>query len=165
VSARTYFRVYVYACPEDQRTAVARLLREQEGLDYEYLDQGPEDKTEISLTEPLSTSEWNMDSSSNDLARKLIEAAPGASWRMWHDADCGRLGAFHACTPELGLFGPADCDSSGDVQLSASDLTEKLSALRGASGRAYREALEAAYGKPWRLDYDLHLARQRDGVS
>jgi hypothetical protein len=84
---------------------------------------------------------------------------------MWHDADCGQLGELHAYTPELGLFGPVDCDSSGDVLLSASDLTEKLSSLRGAAGRTYRETLEAALGKRWRLDYDLHLARQRDGLA
>lgn len=165
MSARTFFRIYVYACPESQRAALARLLREEEALDYEYVNQGPESKTEISLTEPLSTSEWNMDSGSGGLVGGLLEVAPGASWQMWRDADCGRLGELHAYTPNLGLFGPADCDSSGDVQLSASDLAKKLSGLRGAAGRTYRETLEAALGTPWRKDYDLHLARQRDGVA
>jgi hypothetical protein len=160
VTDRTWFRVHVYACPDDQFEAVAKLLLDDEGLAYEYVDVDVDDIADagVSLNDPLTAAEWPTEHSIEPLAVKLREAAPGASWVMWTDPSSGGLGQLCAYAPELGPYGPVACDAGGDVVFTLAQVVtaiEQGTRPGEASGQGALVVYEAM-GGPWKYDWEAH---------
>jgi hypothetical protein len=152
---RTWFRVHVYACPDDQIEAVAKLLLDDEGLAYEYVDVDVGDNG-VSLNDPLTAAEWPTDHSIEPLAVKLREAAPGASWVMWTDPASADPGQLCAYVPELGPYGPAACNAGGDVLFTLAQVVaaiEQITRPAALSGQVALAVYEAM-GGPWEYDWE-----------
>jgi hypothetical protein len=143
-SERPYFRIQVYACPAGQEQAALWVLEEAFNAGNAFDDTGCLDFAEPYNAEDMPTG------ADGEIAQALIAAAPGASWVAWTDPVGTNPGQLRAYTPELGLYGPADCDAGGDVIFTLAD-------VKAAGGRV---DLYQAMGGPWKDDFDDWEARQ-----
>ena len=82
-----------------------------------------------------------------DLATRLVEAAPGASWYMWDEPEDG-TGTLHAYTPERGRF-TAPCTNGGDVVLTREEILAYIKERLGHCPRGIEQAIKDATGQPW----------------
>jgi Protein of unknown function (DUF3145) len=140
MSDRTNFQVYVYECPEDQREAAAAAI-----TDIYDPDEGSTDD----LAEGITVYEARV-GTADEVAAKLREAAPGASFYLWEDPCYEWLGDMYAYTPELGIF-TAACDSYGEPVFK---LSEVVVVVREAKGML--PVIQRKMGAPWREDWAAH---------
>jgi len=136
---RTCHQVYVYDCPKDQVRAV------QEVLEGYFWEQGPRGGR-ISACEPYLASEITC-GTSDEIAAKLMKAAPGASFVLWEDPKYEWLGSVSAYTPELGVFS-AECDANGQPVIHYQTAAQVITEAAGA-GADVLAAFARAMGRPW----------------
>lgn len=119
---RTSLQVYVYACPPDQAAAVLGVLAEYQ-LD---VDWGTEEAGKgLRLDVPYTAHE--ISGAADEIAPKLIEAAPGCSFWLWEDPKYDWLGSMHAHTPGLGSF-TAECNAEGEPVYTRDQIMEFFTA-------------------------------------
>jgi hypothetical protein len=159
---RSYLQITIYDC-HTRRRKVADLLAEYVGL--EYGDTPPE----VAVGKQYVAQEIYL-GSMRELAARLIDLAPGCSFRGWQDPYEQYLGEHVAYCPRWGRF-DGDCTGGGDVVLGHQEVTgaadhrgylardtmlrlhagdmspEQLAAWQARPGLA--EAIEVAYGVPW----------------
>ena len=154
---RTTMRLWVYACPEDQRAAALAAIRDTLGEDA-CTEFGFEVSGELNLAEPYYTPEFLNEGTGEglDLAVALVAAAPGVSFLMRVSPDECEPGAIYAYTPALGHYhGEINGDSEVVVTL------ERLLPLMAipengdspGARRRSRDSILQAYGKPWLDDF------------
>lgn len=137
----TPLQLIVYACPEDQLSAVMELIDE-----YRLTENMP-DGDALEFGHAYSNYEITC-GSAEQLADALQEYAPGASWRVWEDPKYEWLGDTWMHAPELGVY-RADCDANGQPVLTKAAVRKILSQLPEAMHQQVEEAIDQAYGTAW----------------
>lgn len=150
---RTNAQITVYACPPEQVQAVLGIIENYLG----YNDWGDYDGRSgvLHLGGCFGAHEVSC-GSSDEIAKQMIQDAPGAAFIVNEDPYADWLGSVNVYTPELGWYS-AECDANGQPMFGVGEV-RKISRL-SAKDR------EIALGTPWlekdALDKLLPPADQR----
>lgn len=100
----------------------------------------------LCTTEAYTAHEMSL-GTADEIAAKLIEAAPGCSFDLWEDPYAQYLGDHRAYTPELGLF-TSECTANGEPVYERSEI-QKMIAEASAAGEDIAAHVHKATGGPW----------------
>ncbi|WP_347956138.1 DUF3145 family protein [Gordonia aichiensis] len=116
---RTPLQLQIVACPTAQAAAVLEII---DAYNLVLDADGDGDHGVLRLGEKYVDAEARC-GSAEEVASRLHEAAPDASWECWEDPKYEWLGNLYQFTPELGLF-TAECDGEGQPRFTASEVRQ-----------------------------------------
>lgn len=160
----TFFQLFVYNVPADQRDAALEVINEHE-LDEDW-DENTARRgrlSELKLGEAY-TDYLALLNATEEIGCALRDAAPGSTFECWTDPKYEVLGEVMMYTPELGEF-RQECDSNGTPLLGQDELRRVVLAQPvDATREGILEAIDRAAGAPW-MDRIGELRRQLQAES
>lgn len=158
----TPMQVIIYDCPPHRVNAVLDIL-DDHGLDENWSSRGYAENKRLSLGTTYGESEARGDES-EEVAARLIEAAPEATFVAWTDPKYEWLGSLVAYAPDLGEFA-SDCDAEGQPQFTAQGMARLLGRHRDKSVSSFLEdVLPRATGELWFTRFGALMERNMDVV-